>query len=80
MGFSSQEYWNGFPWLSPGGLPNPGIEPTDLLHLLRWQADSLPLVLPGKGLLLGRLAIGEADWAQLLKVRTIKQVRRSDGR
>ena len=26
MGFSSQEYWNEFPFLSPGGLPNPGTE------------------------------------------------------
>ena len=39
------------------------------LHLLHWQADSLLLVPPGKGLLLGRLAVGEADWAQLLQVR-----------
>ena len=27
MGFSGQEYWNGLPFLSPGDLPNPGIEP-----------------------------------------------------
>ena len=27
MGFSRQEYWNGLPFLSPGDLPNPGIEP-----------------------------------------------------
>ena len=27
MGFSRQEYWSGFPFLSPGDLPNPGIEP-----------------------------------------------------
>ena len=27
MGFSSQEYWNGLPFSSPGDLPNPGIEP-----------------------------------------------------
>ena len=26
MGFSSQEYWSGLPFLSPGNLPNPGIE------------------------------------------------------
>ena len=62
-----------------GVFPTQGLNP-HLLHLLHWQADSLPLVLPGKGLLLGWLAIGEADWAQLLKVPTIKQVRRSDGR
>ena len=33
MGFSRQEYWNGFPCLHPGDLPNPGIEPTSLRSL-----------------------------------------------
>ena len=27
MGFSRQEYWSGLPFLSPGDLPKPGIEP-----------------------------------------------------
>ena len=27
MGFSRQEYWNGFPFPSPGDLPDPGMEP-----------------------------------------------------
>ena len=27
MGFSRQEYWNGLPFPSPGGLLEPGIEP-----------------------------------------------------
>ena len=27
MGFSRQEYWSGLPSLSPGDLPDPGIEP-----------------------------------------------------
>ena len=27
MGFSRQEYWYGLPFLSPGDLPNAGIEP-----------------------------------------------------
>ena len=26
MGFSKQEYWGGLPFLSPGYLPDPGIE------------------------------------------------------
>ena len=30
MGFSRQEYWSGVPFLAPGGLPNPGIEPESL--------------------------------------------------
>ena len=44
MGFSRQEYWSGFPFPSPGDLPNPGIKP--------WSptlwADSLRSELPGK--------------------------------
>ena len=28
--FSRQEYWSGLPLLSPGDLPNPGIEPASL--------------------------------------------------
>ena len=27
MEFSSQEYWSGLPFPSPGDLPHPGIEP-----------------------------------------------------
>ena len=30
MGFSRQEYWSGLPCLSPGDLPDPGIEPLSL--------------------------------------------------
>ena len=30
MEFSRQEYWSGLPFPSPGGLPDPGIEPTSL--------------------------------------------------
>ena len=26
MGFSRQQYWSGFPFSSPGDLPNPGLE------------------------------------------------------
>ena len=31
MGFSSQEYWGGLPFPSPGDLPDPGIEPVSLM-------------------------------------------------
>ena len=27
MGYLRQEYWNGLLFLSPGGLPDPGIKP-----------------------------------------------------
>ena len=31
MGFSSQEYWNGFPFPTLGDFPYPGIKPISLL-------------------------------------------------
>ena len=48
VGFSSQEYWHEVPFPPPGHLPDPGIESMSLLHLLHWQAGSLPLVPPRK--------------------------------
>ena len=44
MGFSRQEYWSGLPFLSPGDLPDPGIE----LGSPALQADDLPTELWGK--------------------------------
>ena len=44
MGFSRQEYWNGYPLLSPGELPHPEIEPRSPAL----QVDSLPSEPPGK--------------------------------
>ena len=38
MGFPRQEYWSGLPFLSPGHLPDPGIEPESPSKLL-WPAD-----------------------------------------
>ena len=31
MEFSRQEYWSGLAFLTPGDLPNPGIEPASLV-------------------------------------------------
>ena len=31
MGFSREEYWNGLLCLSPGNLPDPGVEPASLM-------------------------------------------------
>ena len=42
MGFSKQEHWSGLPCLSPGDLPDPGIEPTFPVAPAL-QADSLLL-------------------------------------
>ena len=44
MGFSRQEYWSGLPFLSPGDLPDPGIQPRSLA----FQADALTFEPPGK--------------------------------
>ena len=34
MGFSRQKYWSGLPFLTPGELPDPGIEPrSPALHI-----------------------------------------------
>ena len=42
MRFPRQEFWSELPFLSPGDFPTQGSYP-GLLHLLQWQADSLPL-------------------------------------
>ena len=44
MEFSRSEYWSGWPFLSPGDLPNPGVEPRSPTL----QADSLPAEPQGK--------------------------------
>ena len=44
MEFSRQEYWSGLPFPSPGGLPNPGIEPGSPAL----EADALTSEPPGK--------------------------------
>ena len=44
MGFSRQEYWSGLPFLSPGDLPDPGIEPGSPTL----EADALTSEPPGK--------------------------------
>ena len=44
MGFSRQEYWSGLPYVSPGDLSDPGIEP----RFSNLYADSLPSKPPRK--------------------------------
>ena len=43
MEFSREEYWSGYPFHSPGDLPEPGIEPGSPAL----QADSLSSESPG---------------------------------
>ena len=62
-----QEYWSGYPFPSPGDLPNPSIEPRSSAL----QADSLPSEPPGKpmntgsgslSILWGIFWIQESNW------------------
>ena len=46
MRLSRQRYWSVLPCPPPGDPPDPGIEPCVSLHLLHWQAGSLPLAPP----------------------------------
>ena len=56
MGFSRQEYLSGLPFLTPGDLPDPGIEPTSLVSpalaggffttSATWEAHSPPRPVP----------------------------------
>ena len=54
MGLSRKEYWRGLPFLSPGDLPHPGIEPGSLT----FQADALTSEPSGK---LGLTQMGHAQ-------------------
>ena len=47
MGFPRQEYWTELPFLSPGDLPNPGIEPAPLSSAAL-AGRLFTTVLPGK--------------------------------
>ena len=56
MGFSKQEYWSRLPFPTPGGLPNPGIEPTSP-ESPALQVGSLPLRHQGSPKALHRLDV-----------------------
>ena len=62
MEFSSQEYWSGWPFPSPGDLPDPGIEPS--CHTL--QSDSLPFEPPEKPLINHRPSLFESLFPHLV--------------
>ena len=47
MGFSREEYWSGFPFPTPGDLPDVGIE-TESLKSPKLARGSLLLAPPGK--------------------------------
>ena len=53
MGFPRQEYWRGLPFPSPRYFPDSGIK----LTFPALQADSFPLIQPGKSRLTGLLLL-----------------------
>ena len=53
MEFSRQEYWSGLPYPPLRDLPDPGIKPTSLMSPAL-QVGSLPLMSPGKHLILSK--------------------------
>ena len=50
--FYRQEYWSGLPFLSPGDLSNPGIQPRDGTHIswvsCIWSTREAPILQPKK--------------------------------
>ena len=46
MGFSRQEYWSGFPFLTPRDLPNPGIKSVSPI----WAGEFFTIELQGTAL------------------------------
>ena len=56
MEVSSQEYWSGLPFPSPGVLPDPGIEPMSLTSALL-AGGFFSTVPPGKPLLAHTAAV-----------------------
>ena len=63
MGFSRQEYWSRLPLPSPGGLPDPGIEPGSPT----FQADTLTSEPPGTGLGPRNTAVSKTEKTPALK-------------
>ena len=57
MGFSKQESWSGLPFLSPGDLSHPGIEPRSPAL----QEDSLASEPPRKLILYKRIKSTHSD-------------------
>ena len=70
MEFSRQEYWSGWPFLSPGYLPNPGIKPRSP----RLWADALLSELSGKPLFHAKMgSIKDKNSMDLTEAEDIKK-------
>ena len=62
MGFSRQEYWSGFPFLSPEDLTDSGVKPGSPA----FQANSLPSEAPG--ITLSRVQLFATLWTVALGI------------
>ena len=69
MGFSRQECWSGWPFPSPGDLPDPGIKPGSPAL----QADALPSEPPGKQIYLKMGTIKDRNSKDLTEAEEIKK-------
>ena len=58
MGFPSQEYWSGFPFPSPGDLPNPGTKPESPALACRFFT----------------LSHQESPWTSIISVQSLSHV------
>ena len=72
MEFSRQESWSGLPFPTQGIFLTQGLNPRGL-HLLHWQADSLPVVLPAN-----LLSLKQATKPSREEVRSIYWEERSN--
>ena len=77
MGFSRQEYWSGWPFPSPGDLPDPGIKPAPP----PWR--QIPTTGP-PGNSLGclsakRLFWRSLDWSWVLNIENMGKQREKEG-
>ena len=65
-GFSRRDYWSGFPWPPPGGLPNPGIERWWFMWILyRLSHQGSPRILEWAAIPFYRESSPPRDWAQV---------------
>ena len=78
MGFPRPEYWSGFPFRSPGDLPDPGIEPrfpalqVDFFYRLSHQGSPISIRMDYKVRMLGlRASSAWISWEVLGKFLSI---------
>ena len=69
MNFSRQEYWNGLPFPTPGGLPDPGINPESPALAGRFFTTVPPEKLQGLGLLTCKTKRIHGTWGAMVQMK-----------